>query len=455
MKQNLTLTTKHTLKLTPQLQQALKVLQQSNQSLQTDIQELLDTNPLLEQEQPEASAAEEDAAVDDLPLDVEWQAIYPNHASSHSELPAWEEMTASETSLQDHLRWQLEMANLTDIDRVIGLSIIDAINEEGFLTQNLTELHAQFEEEELDVDEFKTVLHTIQLFDPTGVGAADIKECMLIQLQQFATDTPGLTTAKKIITKHLSLLGQQQNDALQKACAITPSQLQEAKQLIHTLQPRPCSGFSQQRIEYVVPELVVYKKQQNWKVELNEDALPKLRINQAYHNLIAGMRASEKTYMNDNLQQAKWFLQNIQQRQQTILKVATEIMQQQRNFLEYGGTGMKPLILRDIAERLEIHESTVSRATTQKYILTPYGIYELKHFFSSHVKADDGQNIAATAIQAEIKSLIDKENPSKPLSDSKIVQLLAEREIDVARRTVSKYREALKIAPSHERKILV
>ena len=300
------------------------------------------------------------------------------------------------------------------------------------------------------------MLKRIQQFDPPGVAARDLRECMLIQLNQMPDDTDWLREARAVVTDHLDLLAAHDIAALIRKTRLDDEALRAAIALIRTLNPRPGSAIANTETEYVVPDVLVRRERDKWVVELNPETAPRVRINAQYANLIRRADTGDaNTYLRDNLQEARWFLKSLISRNETLLKVATKIVEHQRGFLEYGEEAMKPLVLHDIAEAVEMHESTISRVTTRKYMHTPRGIFELKYFFSSHVGTSTGGEVSSTAIRALIKKLTAEENPRKPLSDSKITAILRSQKINVARRTVAKYRELLSIRPSNERKRLV
>jgi RNA polymerase sigma-54 factor len=300
------------------------------------------------------------------------------------------------------------------------------------------------------------VLKQIQHFDPIGVGARDLGECLKIQLEQLPADTPWLAASLSLVDEHLPLLASRDFATLKRRTKLGEEDLGEVVRLIQTLNPRPGTAVAQEAAEYVVPDVIVSRKEGRWLVELNPDATPGLRINADYAGLVKRAdNSADNTFLRDHLQEARWFLKSLQSRNETLLKVATRIVEHQRGFLEYGEEAMKPLVLNEIAEAVEMHESTISRVTSRKYMHTPRGIFELKYFFSSHVSTSSGGEVSSTAIRALIKKLTADENPRKPLSDSRIATILAEQNINVARRTVAKYRESMAIPPSNERKRLV
>ena len=309
---------------------------------------------------------------------------------------------------------------------------------------------------DIDLDEVVAVLHRLQQFEPSGVCARDLQECLLIQLNHLPPDTPWLEQAKLVVGRYLNQLASSDFAQILRRTRLDEDQLKQVLTLIQSLDPNPGHTAVPEEIEYVVPDVFVTKKNGRWLVELNPDIAPKLRINAGYANLIKRAdNSADNTYLRDNLQEARWFLKSLHSRNETLMKVASRIVEHQRNFLEYGTEAMKPLVLHEIAEAVEMHESTISRATTNKYMHTPRGVFELKYFFSSHVATTAGGECSSTAIRALIKKLVAAENPRKPLSDNKIAQLLKEQGIEIARRTIAKYRDALFIPPSNERKRLV
>ncbi|HEX7036824.1 MAG TPA: RNA polymerase factor sigma-54, partial [Pseudomonadales bacterium] len=526
MKQTLSLKLGQQLTMTPQLQQAIRLLQLSSLDLQQEIQAALESNPMLELdeeteglaeeeleglerepvEEPAAEAYDDDLddaeraelngegldsfdAVDpeyegetiataadpddgawdqpipeDLPVDTQWDDIYQGSSTSAGPAPEedWDldSRNSAAESLRDHLMWQLNLTPMSDVDRVIATCIIDAIDPDGMLSvpvEEIAESCGPFEDESqvIEVDEVVAVLKRIQQFDPVGVGARNLAECLALQLKQLPADTPWLDTALVLVEQHLDLLGARDFAALKRKLKLSESELAQVVQLIQSLNPRPGSSVASEPPEYVVPDVLVTRKNGRWHVELNAEATPRLKINDTYANLVRRAdNSTDNTFLRDNLQEARWFLKSLQSRNETLLKVATKIVEHQRGFLEYGEEAMKPLVLHDIAEAVDMHESTISRVTNRKYMHTPRGIFELKYFFSSHVSTASGGEVSSTAIRALIKKLTAEENPRKPLSDNKIAAILADQNINVARRTVAKYRESMSIPPSNERKRL-
>ncbi|WP_115703957.1 RNA polymerase factor sigma-54 [Legionella sainthelensi] len=463
MKPSLQLSISQHLTLTPQLQQAIRILQLSTIDLQQEIQLVLESNPLLEatpNEDKEEIEIDEPREQENDQNDFQWSELYQSsdkRTSFEENDYNFDNLHCTTTNLKDHLKWQLNLSPMSDIDRAIATAIIDAINSDGFLGMDIAELHASLTSEEhpLDLDEIEAVRHRIQLFDPVGCACINLAETLLIQLAQLPKDTGHLALTKKIITQDIELLGQHNYRQLMKNHQITEKTIDSVLKIIQKLNPKPGNLIHEDITEYIIPDLTVKKINNQWKVQLNQSVLPHLSINNQYASLIQRAdNSADNQFLKNNLQEARWFLKSIQSRQETLLKVATCIMEYQQGFLEYGEEAMKPLILNDIALTLEMHESTVSRVTTQKFIHTPRGVFELKYFFSSHISTNVGDECSSTAIRAVIKKLIAAENRKKPLSDSKITQLLEKQGIQVARRTVAKYREAMGIAPSNERKII-
>ncbi len=479
--------------MTPQLQQAIKLLQLSTIELQQEIQEALDANPLLEAEdefsfseanasgsEPQAadSVTEHNAAdeysepeipdssesmteqniKEDLPLDSNWDDMVSAAPVAGTGSPDEDMVFQGETTetLQDYLRWQMQLTPFSETDRAIAEIIIEAIDENGLLTISCEEVLESLGLEEIELDEVEAVLKRIQLFDPVGVGARSIQECLLIQLRQFAPDTPFLKETCDIIKHHSEYLANRDFRSLMRVSKLKEDDLREVMRLIHSLNPRPGADVIREEQQYTVPDVSVKKIKGRWMVELNPDAFPKIRINEQYAAMSRQVRnSSDSQFIRSHLQEAKWFLKSLESRNETLLKVANCIVQQQQAFFEHGEEAMKPMVLNDVAEMVGMHESTISRVTTQKYMHTPRGIFELKFFFSSHVSTESGGECSSTAIRAFIKKLVAAENPAKPLSDSRMAEILSEQGINVARRTIAKYRESLYIPPSNQRKSLL
>ncbi|MCZ8768119.1 RNA polymerase factor sigma-54 [Escherichia albertii] len=477
MKQGLQLRLSQQLAMTPQLQQAIRLLQLSTLELQQELQQALESNPLLEQIDTHeeidtretqdsetldaADALEQKEMPEELPLDASWDTIYtagtPSGTSGDyidDELPIYQGETTQ--TLQDYLMWQVELTPFSDTDRAIATSIVDAVDETGYLTVPLEDILESMGDDEIDIDEIEAVLKRIQRFDPVGVAAKDLRDCLLIQLSQFDKTTPWLEEARLIISNHLDLLANHDFRTLMRVTRLKEDVLKEAVNLIQSLDPRPGQSIQTGEPEYVIPDVLVRKHNGRWTVELNSDSIPRLQINQHYASMCNSARNDgDSQFIRSNLQDAKWLIKSLESRNDTLLRVSRCIVEQQQAFFEQGEEYMKPMVLADIAQAVEMHESTISRVTTQKYLHSPRGIFELKYFFSSHVNTEGGGEASSTAIRALVKKLIAAENPAKPLSDSKLTSLLSEQGIMVARRTVAKYRESLSIPPSNQRKQLV
>ncbi|MDS1445831.1 RNA polymerase factor sigma-54 [Shigella boydii] len=477
MKQGLQLRLSQQLAMTPQLQQAIRLLQLSTLELQQELQQALESNPLLEQidthEEIDTRETQDSETLDtadeleqkempeELPLDASWDTIYtagtPSGTSGDyidDELPVYQGETTQ--TLQDYLMWQVELTPFSDTDRAIATSIVDAVDDTGYLTVPLEDILESMGDEEIDIDEVEAVLKRIQRFDPVGVAAKDLRDCLLIQLSQFDKTTPWLEEARLIISDHLDLLANHDFRTLMRVTRLKEDVLKEAVNLIQSLDPRPGQSIQTGEPEYVIPDVLVRKHNGHWTVELNSDSIPCLQINQHYASMCNNARNDgDSQFIRSNLQDAKWLIKSLESRNDTLLRVSRCIVEQQQAFFEQGEEYMKPMVLADIAQAVEMHESTISRVTTQKYLHSPRGIFELKYFFSSHVNTEGGGEASSTAIRALVKKLIAAENPAKPLSDSKLTSLLSEQGIMVARRTVAKYRESLSIPPSNQRKQLV
>lgn len=451
------------LTLTPQLQQAIRLLQLSSLDLQQEIQKFVESNPMLEiqgGEEKEAAHTESASAKEALDYqELSWSSLQTPQRQNNFDSPDYnyENLYAPAMNLHEHLHWQLELTPMSDTDKMIATALIDAVNPDGFLTLSIQDLQESLiqEKPDLDREEIEAVRHLIQHFDPLGCASTDLREALLVQLKQEKKISQPLELAKKIIEKDLELLGQHNYRQLMKNHQITEKQLYTALKLIKKLQPKPGAVIQTETTQYVIPDIFVKKFQGEWQVFLNQNSLPRLSINQQYASLIQRADDSQDNqFLKSNLQEARWFLKSIQSRQETLLKVAQAIVNYQKAFLEQGEEAMKPLILNNVAQTLGMHESTISRVTTQKYMHTPRGVFELKYFFSSHVSTINGEECSSTAIRALIKKLIAEENKKKPLSDNKIAQLIAKQGIQVARRTVAKYREEMSISPSNERKMI-
>ena len=496
MKQSLQLRLGQHLTMTPQLQQAIRLLQLSTLDLQAEIQEALESNPLLEVNEetgseptpnepgntPEASSdsgaqtddSAQDSSVDlqgsdmpdELPVDSNWEDVYESvlPASTAASAPAgddrgFENQSGGEESLQEHLFWQMRMTPFSDVDMMIAEAIIDSVNDDGYLSTTLEDILSGLklpEEDEVGLEEMEAVLHQVQNFDPIGVAARDLRECLLLQLKKYDASQQEVVDAIALVDNYLEMLGSRDYNQLMRKMKLSREALQAAIEVVQSVNPRPGGLIASAPAEYIVPDVIVKKDKAKWRVELNFEAVPRLKVNTHYSGMIRRADSSaDNTYLRNQLQEARWFIKSLTSRNETLLKVATAIVERQRGFLEHGEEAMKALVLNDIAEELEMHESTISRVTTRKYMHTPRGIFELKYFFSSHVSTASGGACSSTAIRALIKKLVAAENQVKPLSDSKIAKILESEGINVARRTVAKYREAMSIPPSNERKRLV
>ena len=472
MKQALQLKLGQQLTLTPQLQQAIKLLQLSTLDLQQTITETLESNPLLDEEDTLvdqvdntlkesvdfSEAVSEEIPGTELQVDAAWEDMMPSAApSSSSQSMGDSDMNFAERdslpeTLQSHLLWQLNLTRFSAADHTIALAFIDAVDVDGRLTQTPEQIHLGLASDDIELDEIMAVLHRLQHFEPTGVFAADLRECLLIQLRQMALDTPHRETAGLLVSRHIEQIPVADPKNLARRMRTTPDDIVGALSLIRSLNPTPGSSVESEVTEYIVPDVFVKRVDGRWRVELNPDIAPKLRINDHYAELLSAGSNTDKDYGRASMQEAKWFIKSLLSRNETLLKVASSIVQHQRAFLDHGDEAMRPLILADIAGEVDLHESTVSRATTRKYMHTPRGIYELKYFFSSHVATTEGGECSSTAIKALIKRIVTQENPQKPLSDAKLCTLLADEGVVVARRTIAKYREQMNIGPSNERK---
>jgi RNA polymerase sigma-54 factor len=474
MKPTLQLKLSQHLTLTPQLQQSIRLLQLSTLELNAEVERLLQENPLLEKADEEESsgpprdflatvtpapadkpgdgADERAPEASDLVVsgDADWGS--PSGGSDDDDETFLPQQVAT-NSLRDHLNAQLALLNLPLRDRQIVAALIDALDEDGYLQTTLEELLELFPEElEMDADELSIALKHLQNMEPPGVGARDAAECLSLQLKALPESTPFRGDALKLVQHHLPLLAARDFGKLKRLLHADDTCLRGVRTLITSLNPRPGAGFSKTEANYVIPDVVVRKLRGRWLAALNEAAMPKLRLNRIYADILTRNRESSNQQLAAQLQEAKWLIRNVQQRFETILRVSQAIVDRQRHFFEHGEVAMRPMVLREIAEILGLHESTISRVTTQKYMLTPRGTYELKYFFGSHVATDTGGAASATAIRALIKQLIGAEDPKAPLTDSRIADLLGDQGILVARRTIAKYREALQIPPVNVRK---
>ncbi|MCS5709237.1 RNA polymerase factor sigma-54 [Candidatus Berkiella cookevillensis] len=495
MKPTLQLRIGQQLSMTPQLQQAIRLLQLSSLDLQQEIQEALDKNPMLEAMddiEPSNSTNENDVTdpnaeqhdsydtnelldshhendrkdasetqVNDYIDDNAWASEKMNgktkeshHQSTGNEI---ERLTSHDANLQEHLLWQMQLTPFSLTDCLIATTLIDSINEDGYLTSTIEDIYTTLKEEvDIDIEEVEAVLHRIQQFDPVGVGARNLSECLRVQLQKLSPDMLWRNKAIELVCTYLDLLAKRDYAALRKYLQLSLEDLRQVIQLIQTQNPRPGREIGGASSEYITPDVFVRKRFNRWVVDLNPECTPSLKINANYAGMIRRADSSrDNQFLRNQLQEARWFLKSIENRNETLIKVSECIVEAQHDFFELGDVGMKPLILHQVADKVGMHESTISRITNQKYMHTPRGTFELKYFFSSHVTTASGGECSATAIRAHIKKLIAEENHQKPLSDDKLAKLLAEEGIQVARRTVAKYREAMTIPPSNERKKLI
>jgi RNA polymerase sigma-54 factor len=469
------------LTMTPQLQQAIKLLQLPVLDLQAQIREALENNVMLESEDelaaPEGvesdlandfetsfeSATSADtsteASAEEAPDIVEEGAWSDDQVTGPSETP-WsggdddQVQEFSDTrgqTLQDYLLWQLEMSRLDERERRIGVAIIDAINDDGYLIESLGEIAQHLQPEiHCTETEVENVLYHIQQMDPAGVGARSVSECIELQIRQLDVNTPGRQTALAIAAEFLDLVAEHQYGLLRRQLRVTEEELENALVLVRACQPRPGASINTAPAEYVVPDVFVRRTERGWAVDINPASLPRIRVNQSYAGAIS--RSGGHAMLRAQLQEARWLIRSLEIRNETLLKVARCIVQRQSAFLERGEEYMQPMILKDVAEAVQMHESTISRVTTNKYMHTPRGVFEFRYFFSSHVSSSDGTELSSTAIRAKIRKLVAQEDGEKPLSDSRIAEILSQEGVQVARRTVAKYREALGIPPSSERK---
>jgi RNA polymerase sigma-54 factor len=475
IKQSLQLKLSQQLTLTPQLQMAIRLLQLPVLDLQAELREALEKNLMLEmddglelappkgeQQRPAEAApqgqeaAPEQASGDDFREDLPYADVpdYTSGYSSGSRDDGDEQRDyadASGTSLREHLMAQLDVALPEGDRKVIATMIVDAIDDDGYLQDSLEEICANLEPEvHTDIDEVERVLACVQRFDPLGIGARDLCECLLLQLSPFAPDTPGLDLARRLAAECLVELGEQDYTAIRRRLGCDPEELDTAVALLRSLSPRPGSAADSRPPEYIVPDVFIRRVEDTWQVEINPAIAPRLRVNAAYAGSLG--RSGEYSTLRSQLQEARWLVKSLEIRNETLLRVARAIVAHQQDFLERGEQGMRPLVLREIAEALELHESTVSRATTGKYMHTPRGVFEFRYFFSSQVSGSDGESVSSTAIRARIRKLIAEEDPAKPLSDSALARILVGEGIEVARRTVAKYRESMGFPSSNERR---
>jgi RNA polymerase sigma-54 factor len=462
------------LTLTPQLQQSIRLLQLSTVELNQEIERILQDNPILERDEGEAetapaagygeaqaptqSATESSAESSEAtsPRDDDWQADFatPWRGAEDDEDGDRTFVAPDTPTLRDHLFEQLSLTNIGERDRVLVGLLIDALDEDGYLTQSLDEILALLPPEaEANTEELAIALRHLQNFEPVGVGARTPAECLELQLRARGGDDTTHQLALVIVQRHLELLAARDYTRLKSLTGAGEDQLRAAQRIIQSLNPRPGAAFAKVEARYIVPDVIVRKAKSVWRASLNPEAMPRLRVNRLYAEL-AGRQRNGRNTLASQLQEARWLIKNVQQRFDTILRVSQAIVDRQRHFFEHGEVAMRPMVLREIADTLGLHESTISRVTTQKYMATPRGTFELKYFFGSHVATDTGGACSATAIRALIKQLVAAEDAGMPLSDSRISQILGQQGIVVARRTIAKYREALQIPPVNQRKRL-
>ncbi|MFY2762979.1 RNA polymerase factor sigma-54 [Arenimonas sp. MALMAid1274] len=471
------------LSLTPQLRQAIRLLQLSSVELETELNEALEANPLLEREdEAEPGPEGDDSFIAPSDADKAPEAA-PAEAASDSpdsddydpgEGPEWYESTAggqerrgsgddehedftaaAPVNLHDHLLWQLQLSHLGPRDLAIGQAVIEAINDDGYLLGPIEDIQAALAPEILaEPAEIETVLRIVQHFDPVGAGARSLSECLCVQLSLLSPETPGLALAREVCRKHLDLLARQGPARLAAHLGQPADEMDVAVALLKSLDPKPGAQVSAGEAEYIAPDAIAYRQGGVWKVQLAAGSQPRLGINRHYESLIGKASREDDSYLRSQLQEARWLIKSLETRADTLVRVARAIVRQQSGFLDHGHEAMRPLTLREVAEELDLHESTISRATTRKYLRTPRGTFEFKHFFSSGIATDHGGSASATAIQAMLRKLIDAENPRAPLSDQRLAEILKGEGIPVARRTVAKYREAMNISASNERQRL-
>jgi len=469
------------LTMTPQLQQAIRLLQLPSLDLQAHVRETLETNVMLEAEDELAPDGTPDTVREreDVPVEEKYAELDGHTAASDQrEEPeveiadeAWGEQTSGPVdstwsgdddrsgdfsdqhgqTLQEQLIEQLELAKLSAVDLAIARVITDAITDDGYLQDDLEDIRLSLLPEiEATREDVERVLAAVQSLEPAGVGARNLGECIALQLRQLHADTPARDIAIRVALEHLDLVAGQQLVLLRRQLRCSEGDLEMALALVRSCHPRPGAAVNPAQAEYVIPDVFVRRTDHGWIVEINQATVPRVRVNQSYANLIS--RAPDHAMLRTQLQEARWLMRSLEIRNETLIKVARCIVQRQTSFFELGEEAMEPLILKDVAEAVEMHESTISRVTTAKYMHTPRGVFEFRYFFSSHVEAADGTEMSSTAIRAKIRKLISQENPENPCSDSKLAEILSQEGIPVARRTVAKYREGMQIAPSNERK---
>ncbi|MFQ5609059.1 MAG: RNA polymerase factor sigma-54 [Woeseiaceae bacterium] len=456
LKPSLQLKLGQTLTMTPQLQQAIRLLQLPVLDLNAQIQDALEENIMLEMEDlPDVPRTGDESTVEIETIKAEdsWQTRSTERIQDSGwngeGRPVNDFADESEKTLREHLLWQLEMEHFTPREAIIGEAIVDAINDDGYLTVELDEINASIDDE-VPIDEIESTLAKVQRLDPVGIGARTLSECIVLQLRQLDSETPGVQLAIDLATDHLDLIATRAHGELRRTLRTSEEDLHTALTLVKGCNPKPGQAVSPVAAEYVIPDVFVRKIDKRWQVEISPTGVPRLSVNQTYAKLLRG--SGDHAVLRSQLQEARWLIRSLEIRNETLLKVATCIVARQTQFLELGDEAMKPMVLKDVAEEIGMHESTISRVTTNKYMHTPRGVFEFKYFFSSHVSSANGEDQSSTSVRAKIRKLIGGENPAKPLSDSKIANLLADEGIKVARRTVAKYRESMNIASSSERR---
>jgi RNA polymerase sigma-54 factor len=459
LKPSLQLKLGQSLTMTPQLQQAIRLLQLPILDLNAEIQEALEENIMLEMEDlPDVPHTNSDytAEVETIKADDQWET----RAIERSQDNGWNGegqpisgfADESGETLHEHLYWQLEIENFTAREALIGEALVDSINDSGYLVGELDDIVGGLDEQPpISTDEVESTLLKVQRLDPFGVGARSLSECIMRQVEQLDANTPGIQLALDIAAGHLDLVASRDYGELRRSLRTSEDNLHEALALVRACNPKPGLAVSPAAAQYVIPDVFVRKIDNRWQVEISPSGVPRLSVNQQYAKLLRG--SGEHTVLKTQLQEARWLIRSLEIRNDTLLKVASSIVTRQSNFLELGDEAMKPMVLRDIAEEIGMHESTISRVTTNKYMHTPRGVFEFKYFFSSHLSSTIGEDQSSTSVRAKIKKLIGAENPAKPLSDSKITNLLKNDGITVARRTVAKYREAMNISSSSDRRV--
>ena len=459
LKPTLQLKLGQTLTMTPQLQQAIRLLQLPVLDLSAQIQDALEENIMLEMEDlPDVpkTSADSTAEIEAIRAEDSWQSRSMERIQdggwNGEGRPVNDFADQSGQTLREHLLWQLELENFTPREALIGEALIDAINDDGYLTVDLEEI-SDFIDDNAEVTprEVEQTLIKVQTLDPVGIGARSLSECLVLQLNQLERKTPGVELAIRMASDHLAHIGSQEYGEIRRSLRTSEEDFDVALALVKSCNPKPGLAVSPAPAEYVIPDVFVRKIDGKWQVEISASGIPRLSVNQQYAKLLRG--SGDHAALRTQLQEARWLVRSLEIRNETLMKVATCIVSRQRDFLEHGDEAMKPLVLRDVAESIGMHESTISRVTTNKYMHTPRGVFEFKYFFSSHLSTVDGEDQSSTSVRAKIRKLIGAENPAKPLSDSKIAKLLADEGINVARRTVAKYREAMKILSSSERKV--